>query len=809
MKIKYLSIAFVFLLVGITEVSAQYYSFSQLIKKADAAYEQTHFLEAIKYYQDAMELSKNPDPEILFRLGDAAFQNQSLGLSETTLQRYLDTDEPALAHEAIFRMGRIAQLKGDYAAAVRHYDLYLSEFSEVNAQYTKDIDFLRNSADWALNAEIKTEIDTVMRLGDDINTPASDNAPFWHNDNLYYSSLNYQIEGDDYNRYKSHILKESEVLNIPGVKENQLVSNPHFTQDGSTVYFSICDYVQVYSIDCKIYRAAVLDDGSIGSVVMLPEHINKEGFTTSHPTLKEDGTQTVLFFSSNRFGGKGGSDIWEVAVNGDSYGEPANVFAVNTARDEWTPFYHNSTGNLYFSSNGRQGYGGQDIYRLSEGATEPENMGSKLNSSYNDVHYFLTENGAKGFFSSNRPGSLYPENSYETCCYDIYASKSKDCEIDLKTLAYDAETREPLNGVTVKIYDNTTNEILYNQLASTNETKVKMPCDGDWKLLATREDYEDLELDLSDLGGVHGAENLVTKELLLKKDYSEIELTLKVFEEVAMKPIDGADVYLTEVGTNEVISKLANPDNSFVFPIKSNTDYILEINKEGFKEKTITFNSGIGQIELSKEAILEYLDVVQKSIVSLENAIPVTLYFDNDSPDPRTTNTFSSKTYTETFDSYYSQKDKFKVKYLNLFGNASDKVVANDEVENLFQSHIKQGFERYDAFKRQLLIVLQAGQDINIYLKGYASPIAQNDYNAALGKRRVDSIRKEFDSWNNGVLLPYIQSGQLKVTERSFGETTSPEGISDDPGAPSKSIYSPQASLERRVEIEEINFNEQ
>jgi len=70
----------------------------------------------------------------------------------------------------------------------------------------------------------------------------------------------------------------------------------------------------------------------------------------------------------------------------------------------------------------------------------------------------------------------------------------------------------------------------------------------------------------------------------------------------------------------------------------------------------------------------------------------------------------------------------------------------------------------------------------------------------------VDSIRKEFNDWNNGVFLQYLRSGQLKVTERSFGETTVPQGVSDDPNAPSKSIYSPGASKERRVEIDEIKI---
>ena len=96
---------------------------------------------------------------------------------------------------------------------------------------------------------------------------------------------------------------------------------------------------------------------------------------------------------------------------------------------------------------------------------------------------------------------------------------------------------------------------------------------------------------------------------------------------------------------------------------------------------------------------------------------------------------------------------------------------------------------------------------MNIYLRGFASPVAASDYNTSLGKRRIDSVRKEFYDWNGGVLVPYIESKLLIITERSFGESTSPNNISDNASAPALSIYSPQASRERRVEIDEIQFN--
>ncbi len=807
LKLKYIAIVIGCFVSQLGQ--AQFYSYTQLKNHADEAYHQAHFIKAIDFYKQAMEINKGHDAEVFFRLGDAAFQTHSLGIAKNALESYLQEDDIPLAHEAIFRLGRIEQLNGNYTSAIRQYDLYLSEYDNVDSRTTENIHFLKSSAEWALNTNDYNLVDTVMRLSNDINSPYSENAPVDFNGDLYYSSLRFPIEKDKYKRSKSSLLKETIVVDIPGAQEEQLISNPAFTKDGSQIYFTICDYVNVYSIQCQIYKGNVGADGSINNVSALPQSINTAGYTTTHPTIAETEEGSYLYFASNRFGGKGGLDIWKAEIKEHSFGEPTAVSVVNTNGDDLSPFYHNLSNTLYFSSNARQGYGGHDIYKLDVNNSEVLNLGDNINSSYNDLHYFGSENGEYGYFTSNRPGSLYAEDKYETCCYDIYKAKIKDCAVDLKTLAYDSESGEPLGRVRTKIYDTATGEVFFDQVITGHENNLTLPCRGTWMLTASKEDYNDLTIDLADMQMIFGQTNEVTRDLRLSKDYSELELIISVFEEVAKDPITGADIFITNLETMEPISALGIDSYTAQFNIKSDTKYLVEVNKPGFKESSFEIETKLGDTSIKREAILSYIDIVKKSIVSLENAIPVSLYFDNDSPDPRTNNTTSTKTYTETFDSYYSRKDNYKNQYLSLFRNTNDKVTASGEIDYLFENHVKIGFDRYDIFKKQLLIVLESGQDINIYLKGYASPLAKSEYNTALGKRRVDSIRKEFDSWNNGALLPYIRSGQLKVTERSFGETTVPAGVSDDPGSPNKSIYSPQASLERRVEIEEINFNEQ
>jgi hypothetical protein len=72
----------------------------------------------------------------------------------------------------------------------------------------------------------------------------------------------------------------------------------------------------------------------------------------------------VLFFSSNRRGGYGGNDIWyTVRQNDGSWAEAKNLGSVvNTSKDEISPFMFFNNEILFFASDGHQGFGGMDIF---------------------------------------------------------------------------------------------------------------------------------------------------------------------------------------------------------------------------------------------------------------------------------------------------------------------------------------------------------------------------------------------------------------------------------------------------------------
>ena len=802
---KYIStlLTIVCLVFLTSDARGQYYSYKQLTSAGDSAYESGKYLQALDLYQKAIEQNDDAKGEIIYRAGKAAMEADSYTLASDYFNRYLNEEDQDSEADALYQVARLEHVSGSYEKAIISYDLYLSEYADQDPSLTKEIKFHRDAAQWAVVSEVEQTVEFVQRLDNEVNSPKSETGPVLFNNQLFYSSNRFPIEEDENNRYKTELMKGKELFKIPGVNANQLVSNPAFNKEGNKLYFSLCDYEGLYDVKCDLYSADLDESNNPSNLTRLPDHINVPGTSTTQASVQESRGKTNLFFSSDRPGGQGKNDIYKAEIKADgSISTAINYRAVNSTGNDMTPFFHNGTETLYFSSDGREGYGGFDLYKLTKDNQEPQNLGNNINTSYNELYYTLAADQVQGHFASNRPGSLFSEDRFETCCYDIYSASPIQCLVDLQALTFDSKTREPIAGTQIKIMEKETGVILYDQLVTDNDAVIQLPCSDNYQLKISKEGYDDLTIDLADLmTAERDTEGKVSKSFYLIPDI--IGLELSVFEEVAEDILNGASVYLTDLTNNEQVEQENNPGNIFNFDLKPNREYMLEINKDGFKEEVIKFNSG--EEPVRKRAVLKYLDIVEKSIVSLENAIPVSLYFNNDSPARGVNEEKSDRTYTQTFDAYYSQKPKFKSAYLALF-SGSDRITANDEMEYLFEQNVKAGFDKYDVFKKQLQIVLEAGQDVNIYLRGYASPLAKSEYNIALGKRRVDSIRKEFNEWNNGVFLQYLNSGQLKVTERSFGETTVPKGVSDDPKAPSKSIYSPGASKERRVEIDEIKI---
>lgn len=180
--------------------------------------------------------------------------------------------------------------------------------------------------------------------------------------------------------------------------------SPFVTEDGNTMYYTSCKNFKGQSLGCRIF-VTNLEDGKWTN----PEEVvlfRDSSISVGHPCLSPDGR--TLYFASDSPGGQGGKDIWKSTREGkNSWSTPVNMGSqINSKGNEVFPFAA-ADGSFYFSSDGRGGMGGLDIFRLytKDGKTSLENMKYPINSSADDygIHVFKTYK--RGFFSSNREGS--------------------------------------------------------------------------------------------------------------------------------------------------------------------------------------------------------------------------------------------------------------------------------------------------------------------------------------------------------------------------------------------------------------------
>jgi hypothetical protein len=580
--------------------------------------------------------------------------------------------------------------------------------------------------------------------------------------------------------------------------EDALTSNAAISADGAYMAYTICNYVNVGDINCEIYLSSKGANGEWNSGTKLASPVNMTGSTSTQPSFGtgSNGSQE-LYFVSTRAGGKGGFDIYKTSFDSNmKFTAATNLSEVNTEGNDITPFYDKDSGSLFFSTDGRVGYGSYDVFELNNGTVS--NAGKPINTSYQDIYYVTYDNGENNYVSSNRVGSKFLDTKYETCCFDIYRVDKEPQRMDLLALTYDAKTRADLLGATVSL----------NRLDGAADSKNNIEANdflfkdidpkGSYSLTATKAGYNSSTLTVTgeELMQYLNA-GVIEKKLYLTPAAPEtVDLLVKVFEKPTKYELLGSTVSLIDItaGDIEVDRKTYGDSNSFTFKVIPGHCYKIRVNKTGYE-------TALEQYCIPKDGGRAYKEIYigRKAVIeSLANLLPLRLYYDNDMPDRGTVKTSTVRIYSDTYNEYYPLKQKFKDVY---GGQQSDGEYA---VENFFEGEVRKGYDNLNIFMETLTRILQKGKAVNLYLRGYASPLSVNDYNIALGKRRVDCVRNEFERYRGGLLLNYISSGQLIITERSFGEDTANKGISDDPSKPKNSIFSPDASRERRVEIDEI-----
>jgi hypothetical protein len=203
------------------------------------------------------------------------------------------------------------------------------------------------------------------------------------------------------------------------------------------------------------------------------------------------------------------------------------------------------------------------------------------------------------------------------------------------------------------------------------------------------------------------------------------------------------------------------------------------------------------------------IDSTAVLINQMKVLVPLTLYFHNDEPEPKTKVIVTKKNYKKTYEDYTILKSKYFSEYAKgLEGDQKD--FAINRIENFFEDSVDAGMQDLDKFALLLDQVLLRGEKVKITMKGYCSPLASTDYNVNLAKRRISSLRNYFMEYGNGKFVKYVDNtnaneGRIEFFNEDIGELPV-STVSDDVKDVRNSVYSPFAASERKIQIIAISY---
>lgn len=265
--------------------------------------------------------------------------------------------------------------------------------------------------------------------------------------------------------------------------------------DGRYMFFVACDR-QGGMGGCDIYYS-IHEGKGWTPAINCGTPVNTRHWETS-PSLSPTGD--VLYFASTRPNGQGKSDIWacRVEIQQDGrlkFSEPINLGpTINTPEDELSPFIHADNRTLYFSSKGRKGMGGHDIfvtYRDDNGKwSTPKNIGYPINTCKDETGFVVNAYGDKAYFSSDGQEKNWKgRDIYELTLGEGNLRPAKSMKYATGTIL-DADKKMPMQA-TIDVYGTTSNRTIFRSVSDkeSGEFIACVPSDEEYGVNVSKKGY--------------------------------------------------------------------------------------------------------------------------------------------------------------------------------------------------------------------------------------------------------------------------------------------------------------------------------
>jgi outer membrane protein OmpA-like peptidoglycan-associated protein len=507
--------------IGISlNITAQEKSRREL--KGDKYYTRYAFDDAVDTYTHVKHLSVSGQR----RLAESYHHLDKNIESEVAYSKLLNSATGVIP-EDYYNYAMELKINGKYAASIQPMD----KFSELKPTDLRAKSYAEHKSDFDKMSKDDGKYSLVHL---DFNTDAEDFGASYFNNKVVFASTREKpkfIEHKyNWNRKPFLDLYVSDLdgiqLKKPVVFDKSLNGKMHdgpasFSNDGTFMAYTRNNY-DVKRKD-SIVRIQIffssMKDGKWSAPA--PFAFNNKDYSVGHPCLTSDGK--TMYFSSDMPGGFGGSDLYKTTRdnNGD-WKKAENLGSkINTEGDEMFPFYEENNQVLFFSSNGRYGLGGLDVFICAVNGNDfgqVINAGAPLNTQYDDFAVIVDNKMKKGYFSSNRTGGSGDDDIYS---FDLL--KAPDIGKKIKGIAKNlAGNAIPKTFITLS--DNKGKKLDTLTTKEDGAYTFLVETDKQFKLVGKKINY----LDGDTVANTMGKEFIVKADVVLLTKKEEIAEKIKV-----------------------------------------------------------------------------------------------------------------------------------------------------------------------------------------------------------------------------------------------------------------------------------------
>lgn len=581
---------FIFLLVGSfgnlfsQEVSQENKDLAnEYIKQADDIMNATPALDLAR---DLYELAAQTDPNNIvanYKAGEFRLLTVGKDRAVNYFLKVLDIDKN-YRFNITYLIGRSYQYGMQFDKALAYYNRYKNQLESQPGYRGRDrtelpdverrmyecqnaIEFVANPAHYS-----------IVNIGEAVNSDYDDFGPVVNEDETLMVFTTRRRDGNinqnvfsDNKPYEEIFFSEKvngvwqPAQNIGEVVNTEFHSSTlALSADGQTLF--------IYQDDNNgdIFESTRKEDESWTFPQSMSENINSEGFKESSISISPD--ETILFFASDRPGGEGGIDIYYSVKDRDGeWGRSKNLGPrINTEFDDDGPFIDYDGKTLYFSTQGRKGMGGYDIFKSEYDSannewTEPENLGFPINTPDDDIYFVSTPDGKRGYYASVREDGMGFTDIYQV------------------TILQDDESGETIDARTAEHVDNHE-----DVEAHKGEIKgVDINTDPVVAQVDENADNQQTDSDSNTISDSNNDGNITDTEQTDEDIYPVVETSpvsiIATVVDSDGKPLD-AKITLTSKATNRVAGKRSSGSGEYTFTVKESqaSDYRLSVEKAGY-----------------------------------------------------------------------------------------------------------------------------------------------------------------------------------------------------------------------------------